>query len=321
MLLAVIRDALRIDNCDVLTSWDRRLGDFPIAHPRLTVRRTDIASEPAAFRELAEQAERVLVIAPEFQNLLANRLRCLEAIQRRSGGRPEILGCESDAAALCADKLKLAAHLQSCGIATLPTARFDRSRKPCDWAFPIVIKPRDGAGSQFTFRINNDQQLATALAEIEQSGSGFEFIQQPFVGGRALAMSAIIGSEIADLQPFPVTEQVLSADGRFEYLGSDLNAAREPDCQSACDELVRHCCRAVPGLRGYVGFDLILPDGGSSAPVLVEINPRLTTSYLAYRELADFNIFAALLGRCRATQWHRRDVRFRFGAGLWTLQE
>ena len=316
MLRAVIQDALRLDDCDVLTTWDQRLGSFPISHPRLTVRLTNITSEASAFRELAEQADDVLVIAPEFQNRLVDRLRCFEAIALRSSGRPRILGCESTAAALCADKLKLASHLQSCGIATLATARFDVSSRRLNWPFPMVIKPRDGAGSQLTFRIDDDQQLATAVAQIEQAGSGFEFIQQPFIGGRALGMSAIVGTDIAprekaDVQTFPITEQVLSADGRFTYLGSDLNAACEPDWQGVCDDLVGSCCRAVPGLRGYVGFDLILPEGRSSEPVLVEINPRLTTSYLAYRELADFNLVAAILGRCRATQWQRRDLRFR----------
>ncbi len=318
MLLAVIEDALRLDDCDVLTTWDQRLGQFPIAHPRLLVRLTDSTSEPTAFLELAELAEYVLVIAPEFQSLLVNRLRGLEELQRRSSGRPEILGCECAAAALCADKLKLFEHLQSCDIATLPTAYFHRSTRGLEWPFPIVIKPRDGAGSQLTFRIDSDEQLANVLGEIEHAGSGFEFIQQPFIAGRTLAMSAIVGTEIAasqsaNVQTFPVTEQVLSADDRFQYLGSDLNAARESQWQSGCDELVRSCCRAIPGLRGYVGFDVIVPDDGSSRPLLVEINPRLTTSYLAYREVARFNLVAAMLGRCRATEWQRRDIRFRLG--------
>jgi predicted ATP-grasp superfamily ATP-dependent carboligase len=39
----------------------------------------------------------------------------------------------------------------------------------------------------------------------------------------------------------------------------------------------------IPGLAGYVGIDLLLPDGGD--PLIVEINPRLTTSYVGYRRI------------------------------------
>ena len=39
-------------------------------------------------------------------------------------------------------------------------------------------------------------------------------------------------------------------------------------------------CRALPGLRGYIGVDVILTE---SEAVVIEVNPRLTTSYLGVR--------------------------------------
>jgi len=43
---------------------------------------------------------------------------------------------------------------------------------------------------------------------------------------------------------------------------------------------------AIPGLWGYVGVDLIEgPDG----PVVLEINPRLTTSYAGLRDAVGVN--------------------------------
>jgi hypothetical protein len=44
-------------------------------------------------------------------------------------------------------------------------------------------------------------------------------------------------------------------------------------------------CRTIPGLRGFVGVDLLL-DEETGTVTVVEINPRLTTSYLGYRQLA-----------------------------------
>jgi len=39
-----------------------------------------------------------------------------------------------------------------------------------------------------------------------------------------------------------------------------------------------------------VGFDILLPDDSPHEPLLVEINPRLTTSYTGYRRLTQDNL-------------------------------
>ncbi len=58
---------------------------------------------------------------------------------------------------------------------------------------------------------------------------------------------------------------------------------------------VRRACGCIPGLSGYVGFDLILPNENPACPVIVDINPRLTTSYLGYRLLTNDNIAERIL--------------------------
>ena len=52
----------------------------------------------------------------------------------------------------------------------------------------------------------------------------------------------------------------------------------------------------VPDLRGYVGVDMVLgllPDGSQDS--VIEINPRLTTSYIGLRALAKFNLAEVLI--------------------------
>ncbi|MCH7688058.1 MAG: ATP-grasp domain-containing protein [Planctomycetes bacterium] len=58
---------------------------------------------------------------------------------------------------------------------------------------------------------------------------------------------------------------------------------------------MRQACECIEGLNGYVGFDLILQKTNKDQPVIVEINPRLTTSYLGYRELMDENLAERML--------------------------
>jgi len=46
------------------------------------------------------------------------------------------------------------------------------------------------------------------------------------------------------------------------------------------------------GLRGYVGVDLVLTEKG---PVVIEVNPRLTTSYVGVRKIVAFNPAQAII--------------------------
>jgi hypothetical protein len=56
-------------------------------------------------------------------------------------------------------------------------------------------------------------------------------------------------------------------------------------------ELGRKAVTAVSGLRGYVGVDLVL----RGQDHVIEINPRLTTSYIGLRALAKTNLAEAML--------------------------
>ena len=88
--------------------------------------------------------------------------------------------------------------------------------------------------------------------------------------------------------------QRLSGDGRFSYLGGEIPL---PDGLALrAVSLGRRAIDAVPGLMGYVGVDLVLGDAtDGSGDFAIEINPRLTTSYVGLRSLADFNLAEAML--------------------------
>jgi predicted ATP-grasp superfamily ATP-dependent carboligase len=70
-------------------------------------------------------------------------------------------------------------------------------------------------------------------------------------------------------------------------------------------------CEAIPGLRGYVGVDLVLSDTDA---VLIEINPRLTTAYVGLRRALEQNVAALIVDACAgslpAPPRRCRHVRF-----------
>ena len=72
----------------------------------------------------------------------------------------------------------------------------------------------------------------------------------------------------------------------------------------------------IEGLQGYVGVDLVLgaaPDG--TRDYAIEINPRLTTSYIGLRQLCRSNLAQAWLdvldGRDVVLDWEEGPVEFR----------
>jgi len=49
---------------------------------------------------------------------------------------------------------------------------------------------------------------------------------------------------------------------------------------------------SIGGLNGYVGVDMVLTRNG---PVMMEINPRLTTSYIGLRKTVNLNLAQAII--------------------------
>jgi hypothetical protein len=80
----------------------------------------------------------------------------------------------------------------------------------------------------------------------------------------------------------------------FVYDGG-VASLSHPRRAEAC-ELARRAVALMPGLRGYVGVDLVL---GEETCWLIEINPRPTTSYVGLRRVIDLNMAAAIWHACR----------------------
>jgi predicted ATP-grasp superfamily ATP-dependent carboligase len=55
----------------------------------------------------------------------------------------------------------------------------------------------------------------------------------------------------------------------------------------------------MPTAHGYVGIDVLLGrDPTGSGDLVVEVNPRLTTSYIGYRAACQTNLAEAMLAVC-----------------------
>lgn len=255
----------------------------------------DFAAVPGvAMAESADEADWAVIIAPEFDGILAKTTGAIGC---------RLLGPSPDAVAVTSDKLALAHLWQANGVPTPRTVPIDLFDEV---GFPCVFKPRDGAGSEDTFRCERTS-VDRRIVHLRR-----DMIAQPFVPGRAASVAFLVGPR--ETVALPPTFQHLSDDGRFAYLGGELPIP--PDLADRAVALGRQAIDSVPGLLGYVGVDLILGDAADgSADVAIEINPRLTTSYVGLRALTDENLAGAMLrvASCEPVgdiAWKPGPVRF-----------
>ncbi len=314
MLAAVLSDFAALDGVTVQTMLAADHASLPFPS-----RRTTPSDEECIFRDLAAWADWSLVIAPEFDDLLYDRCRWVE----EGGGC--LLGPGSREVRLASDKLMLARSLRQRGVPTPKSVPLAKALAgAATVSFPAVCKPRQGAGSQSTFLVQGRGDLTALRRDVPVA----DLIVQPFVPGVPASVAFLLGPARGTDKPqapargrpvarawglgLPPAAQRLSEDGRFRYLGGSAPLA--PALAQRAHTIAWTAVQTRPGLHGYVGVDVVLgdaPDG--SADWVIEINPRLTTSYVGLRALARGNLAGVLLrvvqgGAKPELGWHEGTV-------------
>ena len=257
-----------------------------------------------SFDECVRKCDAVWLVAPEFDDSLG---RLADEVVECG---KTLLGPSPSAIRLTANKFELFKHWQRTGVPTPMTV-------PChEWpsvAFPFVVKPIDGCGSTATTFVNRAEGMPAALNRAAEVGyEPDRLIVQPFSPGRPASVAFLIGKTSAT--PLVPTFQYVVAESHFAYDGGELPIPH--DLAVRAIQLGQRAVNCVPGLFGYVGVDLILGgESDGSQDVAIEINPRLTTSYVGLRALAEFNIAEAAYDLCLRNivpipKW--KPVRMRF---------
>jgi predicted ATP-grasp superfamily ATP-dependent carboligase len=243
-----------------------------------------------------------LIIAPEFDNLLENHSQTV----LDAGGR--LLGSLPSAIRLTGDKLALADYWRERSVPHPRTQLVDPVGF-ASFAGPWVMKPRHGAGSQATFLIRHHGDELSAWSPAFHECPDDDFIVQQYVRGQPASV-ALLTSATQTIPLLP-TRQHLSRDGRFRYQGGSLPLP-EPLASRAV-KLARQAVAGIDGLCGYVGVDLVLGDDGDD--YAIEINPRLTTSFLGLRQLCQQNLAELILRLAQDEMiapptWHDGVIEF-----------
>jgi predicted ATP-grasp superfamily ATP-dependent carboligase len=304
MLRAVVEDFARCPGVEIGCLLDARLSASASELSGARVDLCDPGAEQSLFHEFAADADFTLVIAPESKQQLYLRCRWVEQLGSK------LLGPSPEAVHLAGDKVQLAVAWGRYGVRTpawVWRSLFGTS------AQQVVCKPRRGGGSLNSFLIQNHNDLSRALQHFRADPCGDEPIFQEYLPGLPASLSLILGRGWS--LALPAAAQHLSDDGRFRYLGG--RAPLPDNLNDRAQRLALQAIAPIDGLSGWVGVDLILGDAADgSEDYAIEINPRLTTSYVGLRALAEFNLAETMLALALAKPLPER--RYRNGVVRWT---
>ncbi len=273
MLRTLIGDLAACPGVDLLCSRDERLPPIP----GIESIKVGSGDDPfAAFARGAAHADAVWPTAPETGRALE-----LLAMQVESLGKT-LLGCRPAAVRIAASKCRTAETLAAAGIPAVPTVTADAAMPT--WSGRWVTKPDDGAGAEDTL-IADDGPTASARVRADPGC----LVVQPWLEGPSISLSMLC----VDGESLLLScnrQRLRISDGRVTLAGLEVNAGIEG--AAALAHLAGRIAKAIPGLWGYVGVDLVLTEHG---PVVLEVNPRLTTSYCGLGRALGINVAAMVL--------------------------
>lgn len=274
MLAAVVRDLLATDGVEVIVCRDRRLDmpPFPIE-----VDWVDLDWR-ASWARCLEGCDAVLPIAPETDGLLESLCRTVEFSGKL------LLNSGADAVALAASKQATIERLAEQGIPVVSSWWADHL--PRLSGTTLVMKPDMGAGCQDIHLVSDERALGDFLArQADPTG----WLAQHYVEGRAASLSLMVGTGCVCLLGSNL-QRIAQVDDGFMLLGCIVNGLTE--ARNELLDLAQALCGAMPGLWGYVGVDFIMTEHG---PIVLEVNPRLTTSYVGLSQSTGRNVGSLML--------------------------
>lgn len=278
MVNALLRDLAGLPGIELLVSRDPRLAapavDCPVFEPRDD---QDIWDQWAAC---IRACDAVWPIMPETGGLLQRVGELVESADR------VLLGSHPEAVAIAGSKRHTAQRLGVAGIDVVAT--FDSPDYMLATGSRWVIKPDDGVGCEGVRIFDSHAELRRYFTGCDRTSRP---VVQPFIEGEPLSLSLLCRRGEASVVCVNL-QQFREDDGRLGLCAIRVNVDMASE-EQRFTRLATAIARTLPGLWGYVGVDVIRTRDDSL--LVVEINPRLTTSYVALRTAVRQNVAEQVL--------------------------
>jgi len=289
ILWALLADFQAWGAVNTVTTLDTRLWGYFPEPPAGEVRAVAAGEYEEALRSALSQCDAALIVAPETDGILAK----ISRIAAETGVL--LLGSSPEAILLAGNKADCHQLFITAGLPTplTRTASYHSApRVAAEMNYPLVVKPLDGVGCEGLCLVQRPAELGLALNMVKKTSQHPQILLQRYVPGKHVSVSLLVSGE--RILPLSLNEQRIEAGCPFHYLGGKVPLAH-PAANQAFD-LAQAAIRLIPGLQGYVGVDMVL---AQEKEYLIEINPRITTSYIGLRRVAEANLAELIWNACR----------------------
>ncbi|HSH54826.1 MAG TPA: ATP-grasp domain-containing protein [Methylotenera sp.] len=275
---ALLRDFSQLDEVEIITTCDTRVGLPAVVQQAIVLDHK--SNQIPVWQSLLQSCDAALIVAPETAGVLTELTQLIEASPAKN------LGCNSKAVELTSSKYASYQALKNASILTIPTyiaSELMASNLSLNGSFQhgYIIKPNDGAGCEDTLYFADIEGLQVWL---DLNPEKQNYIVQPYQTGTPASISMLCKDGkawVLACNEQKIAMTTTDANQQFiHYNGSVVNGLSLLH-RATFEKLADSIAHALPGLNGYVGIDVIV-DG--EAIYVVEINPRITTSYIGLRE-------------------------------------
>jgi len=207
----------------------------------------------------------------------------------------KVIGSNSDAVLTCSDKFQTYTALKDKVPFIKSNKIFFSELKDYKTYFNTnsvaVVKPADGVSCKGVKIIRSYSDFIKASAGMKRLTKLPYFLLQDYIDGISISVSLLTNGKTSI--PLSCNLQNLSSiNGNLIYDGGTVPFEHELSVKA--ESIAKKAVDSVDGLIGYVGVDLLL-DEENGEIYIIELNPRLTTPYIALRRLLNFNLGYAII--------------------------
>jgi len=246
-----------------------------------------------SIESLSKKLDAILIIAPEFSGISYNLRKFAEEL-----GIP-LLDSSSNATKIASNKVQTEDILKKRGVPIPETVICDFSEdlevikeKVATIGYPLIFKPIDGVGCGGLSLVTKENQISEAILAIKLNSTLNRFIVQKYIEGTSASINCISDGKYAI--PVSFNAQFVTFNsligGQSEYEGGFTPFHHE--LAEKAKKAIIQFPEYFPGLLGFFGVDIIFTE---DEVVFIEINPRITTSYIGARAAIRENIMKIVI--------------------------
>lgn len=285
ILKALIDDFSKQEQYKLFVFASEDVGESLLSEKLIDLGQLIYTEETNPFLDIVKPGDKVLIMAPESEGILSRRINQLSQTEGES------LCCTEGVVCLAGDKYETFLFLNKNKIPTPDTMLLRDFIENPRLDLPLVLKPRDGAGTSDTFYCESLDFIKEKAFDLANRES---WIVQEFKHG--IPASYCFLRVHGELKPIVSSFQFVNrVEDQFFYKGGSIPLT--PSLDDRALALAKLTLNEFEGLNGWVGVDMILGDEPNGRNDFVcEINPRLTTAYLGARQYLDVNLASMLVG-------------------------